>query len=160
MVSKNLPMGIKFFNTSQYSFLVSMSRWEHHCIPELLFGSIPFQTILIQGNFTQVWKVLAWYIDSNDIGKQPFVKCPYLLDIKTCVAVCGILEQCCHTIICLWTTISITWRPCPKVSPSAWGASLTWPADTVKSITQDNPKDDTSQPSSELLESKFHLALY
>ena len=39
-----------------------MSRSENLCIPELLFGSIPFYTVVILGRFCLGMKVQGWYV--------------------------------------------------------------------------------------------------
>lgn len=44
----------------------------------------------------------------------------------------------------------LIYRPVMRLFKPHKGASLTWPADTVKSITQGNPKDDPSKPISDL----------
>lgn len=50
--------------------------------PRLLFGSIPFSTILIIGQFCLDMKVRTWYIHLDDIQKKNIVKYPYPTVIK------------------------------------------------------------------------------
>ena len=51
-------------------------------IPELLFGSIPFYTIMIIGQLCLDMKVLTWYIDLDDIENRNIVKYAYPTVIK------------------------------------------------------------------------------
>jgi hypothetical protein len=48
---------------------------------ELLFGSIPSQTILILGQLCLGIKVLAWYIDPSGIESTNIVRYPYPIGI-------------------------------------------------------------------------------
>lgn len=50
--------------------------------PRLSFGSIPFSTILIIGQFCLDMKVRTWYIHLDDIQKKNIVKYPYPTVIK------------------------------------------------------------------------------
>ena len=81
MVTENLPMGIKIVIPVQY--LVEISRWEKFCIPELLFGSIPFYTIWILGRFFLGFKVLAWYTYPNGIENKKKSNTHTLLVLNT-----------------------------------------------------------------------------
>ena len=47
-----IPWGIKTVIPIKYWYLAGMSRWENLCIPEILFGSILFQTIML---------ILGWF---------------------------------------------------------------------------------------------------
>ena len=50
----------------------------------MLFGLIPFLTILILGRFYLGLKVLECHIDQNDIETKNILKYPYPTCIKKC----------------------------------------------------------------------------
>lgn len=56
-----------------------MSRWEKLWKRKLLFGSIPFQTILIQGQIYPGMKIIFWYIGFSGIKNNATVTYSYLL---------------------------------------------------------------------------------
>ena len=64
-------MSIKIIVRGKYRYLVGMKRSKFFFrMPDLLFGSTPFNTILILGRFDLGMKFLAWYIDPNGIEKK------------------------------------------------------------------------------------------
>ena len=71
MVSKKLPVGIKFI-----TLVVGIPRWEIHCIPKLLLRSVSFSTVLIQGRKYKNMNVLVLYVNPNDIENN-YISIPY-----------------------------------------------------------------------------------
>ena len=79
---------------SKFQYHSHVEIWwvsENLCIPELLFGSISFYTILIRewfitilklGWFYPAEKVLAWYIDLNGIDNKNVLNFSYPTGIK------------------------------------------------------------------------------
>ena len=84
MVPKNLPMGIKIVIPLKYWHLVGMSRWENLCVPELVFGLIPFYVILLLGQFCLGIKIFEWCIDPNGIENKNTIKYPYPTGREKC----------------------------------------------------------------------------
>jgi hypothetical protein len=54
------------------------------CIAELIFGSVPFEAILILGSFWLGMKVLAMYIDPNCMENKFNLNSLYATGLKKC----------------------------------------------------------------------------
>lgn len=94
MVSKNLPVGIRIGGLqSKCRYLVDMSG-DNLCIHELLFGSIPFQTVLILGRVWLQIEVLAWCTySSNGVENKYTVKYSYPTRMQNCeIIIIGTFE--------------------------------------------------------------------
>lgn len=76
MVLKNLPVGIKILIPIKYGYECVCQGERISASPsELLFGLIPFYTILILTAILP--KVFAWKIDLKGIGNINAVRYPY-----------------------------------------------------------------------------------
>lgn len=90
-----LPVAIKIVIIICW-YLEDMSRRENPCIPDLLFGLMPFYALLMLRWFYQAWKYFAWYIDPNDTKNTNIVKYAYYISIKKKVKTSLQILKCYH----------------------------------------------------------------
>jgi hypothetical protein len=62
-IERNLHVDIKIVIPIKYWYSLDMPRWEHLCIPKLLFGSVPIlKVILVLWRFSPVWGFSFYFI--------------------------------------------------------------------------------------------------
>ena len=83
-MSKNLPMSIKILILVKYWYLLGMSRSENLCIPELLFGSIPFYTVSILKTILPKYEGSGLVYSHAWYWIKTTVKYPYPNGIENC----------------------------------------------------------------------------
>ena len=81
MVSKTLPMGVNC-NATHILIFGGYVKMRKSFTPKLLYGSLPFYTILRLGRFNVGMKALAWCIDPNGFENKNTIKYSYPTDIK------------------------------------------------------------------------------